>query len=351
MDKLLTVVVPIYKVEKYINKCLDSLVLSENQMKLLEGICVNDGTQDNSAIMAKEYEKRYPDTFIVIDKENGGHGSAWNKGVELATGKYLRFLDSDDWLTNLSSFLEELQNYDVDIIITDLLRVNEKTGNESLTSYSSSITPCTINLINEFDWKKVDNINLYGSNITNFHSSTYKTELIKKHHPVFLERIFYDDEILHVLPYCCAKTFVYLNMPLYNYLIGRDGQTIDPKVRAKNVGFKVKVHQYQVRFYKEHLPQVEMINKRVQRILNERISVTFRWMAKLPRKESIFQMNEFYSWLKVHYPEFKGNRGFSLYKVSPILYRLVSNHGLESMKSVYDLLPAKIKLKTHKIVE
>ena len=83
-NKLLSVVVPVYKVEKYINKCLDSLIISDEQMNLLEVIVVNDGTPDNSAIMAKEYERKYPNTFRVIDKENGGHGSAWNRGVQEA---------------------------------------------------------------------------------------------------------------------------------------------------------------------------------------------------------------------------------------------------------------------------
>ena len=77
----MTVVVPVYKVEKYINKCLDSLIVPDEQMKKLEVICVNDGTPDNSAIMAKEYVKRYPDTFQVIDKENGGHGSVKPFGI------------------------------------------------------------------------------------------------------------------------------------------------------------------------------------------------------------------------------------------------------------------------------
>ena len=100
MEKLLTVVVPVYKVEKYINKCLDSLVVPDKQMERLEVLAVNDGTPDNSALMAKEYEKKYPQTFKVIDKENGGHGSAWNRGVAEATGKYIKFLDSDDWFDN-----------------------------------------------------------------------------------------------------------------------------------------------------------------------------------------------------------------------------------------------------------
>lgn len=63
MQKTLTIVVPVYKVEQYINKCLESLVVSEEQMTQLEVLVVNDGTPDNSAIMAKEFEKKYPQFF------------------------------------------------------------------------------------------------------------------------------------------------------------------------------------------------------------------------------------------------------------------------------------------------
>ena len=94
--KLLTIVIPVYKVEKYIRQCLDSIIVPLDQMEKLEVIIVNDGTPDNSAVIAHEYADRYPDTIKVIDKENGGHGSAWNVGLESATGKYIRFLDSDD---------------------------------------------------------------------------------------------------------------------------------------------------------------------------------------------------------------------------------------------------------------
>ena len=71
-NKLLTIVVPVYKVEPYINKCLDSCVLADEKlMSQLEVIIVNDGTPDNSAEMSREYVKNYPQTFRQIDKENG----------------------------------------------------------------------------------------------------------------------------------------------------------------------------------------------------------------------------------------------------------------------------------------
>ena len=126
--KLLTIVIPVYKVEKYIRQCLDSVIVPQDQKELLEVIVVNDGSPDNSAAIAREYEEKYPDIIKVIDKENGGHGSAWNVGLRLASGKYIRFLDSDDWLVNLSEFLSILESVDADMVITHLNKYQEETG-------------------------------------------------------------------------------------------------------------------------------------------------------------------------------------------------------------------------------
>jgi glycosyltransferase involved in cell wall biosynthesis len=83
MDKLLSIVIPVYNVEKYIVRCLDSLLVPHEQFKLLDIVIINDGTPDDSAIIAKEYEKKFPEIIRVIDQENRGHGGAWNHGTEL----------------------------------------------------------------------------------------------------------------------------------------------------------------------------------------------------------------------------------------------------------------------------
>ena len=77
MNKLLSIVIPVYKVEKFIDKCISSLIVpDEKQLELLDIVVINDGTPDNSAVLAKEWEKKYPDIIRVIDQENRGHGGA-----------------------------------------------------------------------------------------------------------------------------------------------------------------------------------------------------------------------------------------------------------------------------------
>ena len=116
----ISVIVPVYNVEKYIGKCLDSLV--NQTLEDIEIIIVNDGSPDNSQKIINKYVKKYPKKIKSFIKENGGQGSARNYGLKYAKGEYISFVDSDDWLD--TSTLEEMYNkaYEdkSDIVICDM---------------------------------------------------------------------------------------------------------------------------------------------------------------------------------------------------------------------------------------
>lgn len=313
MQKLLTIVVPVYKVEKYIIKCLDSLILPESQMEKLEVIVVNDGTPDNSAIMAKNYEKRYPNTFHVIDKENGGHGSAWNKGVVLATGKYLRFLDSDDWLTNLSDHLFFLENQDSDIIFTDMNEYNESTGITSLIN-TRIMKKSEETKISEYDW-------LYHGidpKIFDFWFCTYKTSIFKIIHPLFLEKQFYDDSILFVAPAIMANTFIYQPLVVYNYLVGRIGQTISLESKKAHASDYIKVCKSMIDFAFKHPYNDGFKKSFIDYRLNLYVRNTFLWINLMPKKDLQHAMNNlWYPYVLEYFPAYKESKPIKLYKCLP----------------------------------
>lgn len=245
MQKLLTIVVPVYKVEAYINKCLDSLLLSPDKMQQLEVIIVNDGTPDNSAELSREYVKRYPETFRQIDKENGGHGSAWNVGLKEATGKYLRFLDSDDWLTNLSEFLDKLSSCDADVVITRLNRYYEARDLSEVSQCPKTVD--SVMPISCIGFEEFAECNL----VCNFWFSTYKTAVLKPLHPLFLEGISYDDSILYIVPLLFAKNYIAYDLVLYNYLLERPGQSMDLEIQRKKIPDRLKVLRQMSSFLNE----------------------------------------------------------------------------------------------------
>jgi len=253
MQKLLTIVVPVYKVEPYINKCLDSCliyktneqgekVLDEDLMNQLEVVIVNDGTPDNSAEMSREYVKRFPNTFRQIDKENGGHGSAWNVGLKEATGKYLRFLDSDDWLTNLDLLLEKLSATDADVVVTAMNSCDEQSGETVTMSLAKTVGV-------EMPVKSEE----FGGNMSNFWCATYKTSLLKPLYPLFLEGVSYDDSILYIVPHLCADTYIAFDFVVYNYLVGRDGQSMSVAVQTRKIPDRFRNYQHLRSFAQKHI--------------------------------------------------------------------------------------------------
>ena len=280
MEKILTIIIPVYNVEKYIRQCLDSIILDEEQMKWLEVIVVNDGTPDQSSVIAHEYEKRYPQAIKVIDKENGGHGSAWNIGLKNANGKYIRFLDSDDWLSNLSSFIEKLKSHDEDLIFTHLTRFNEQSKSSSVTTiqnikynkpYSTS----------SFSYIETDNhYVMYG-----FWHCTYKRDIFKGEQPLFVERVFYDDAILFMAPYILGKSMVFFDIVLYNYRIGQSGQSVNVNVERKHAQDYIKVSKGLIEFANRHENLNRVQAKQRNTFLNKFMKNRFSLFSLLPYQE------------------------------------------------------------------
>ena len=121
----ISVVVPVYNTEKYLKRCVDSIL--NQKMKDYELIIVNDGSQDNSEEIIKKYEQQYSNIIKYYKKENGGLSDARNYGVAKATGKYICFIDSDDYIAeDLFEKLEKYIEQDVDLIKYKCIRVNEQ---------------------------------------------------------------------------------------------------------------------------------------------------------------------------------------------------------------------------------
>jgi len=231
MNKLLSIVIPVYKVEKYIDKCISSLIVpDEKQLQLLDIVVINDGTPDNSAVLAKEWEKKYPDIIRVIDQENRGHGGAWNHGTDLAVGKYLFYLDSDDWFETceLSKLIDFLGPCDADMVMLDSKKYYAEKDVYEDTNRHAEFEEGRIYDADKFDWLGTG----HGYNMTYAHDTVYRTKMMQQYLPLFCEHVMYDDVSLQGIPIAIAKDFVYVKLNVYRYYIGRPGQSFDPKVRA-----------------------------------------------------------------------------------------------------------------------
>ena len=230
MDKILTVVVPTYNMEKYLRKCLDSLIIDNQELfSTLEVLVVIDGAKDLSSVIAHDYQDKYPNVFRVIDKENGGHGSCCNVGLREAHGKYIHFLDSDDWFDeNFSTFLEKISKMDVDVILTK--RVSEYVEVGISKVHQHNVEYDKLYNIEDFDYTKIDHT------LFSIHESTYSVEMMRTNKIVFMEHCSYDDIIYRVAPFPSIKKFYMMDIVLYHYLLGRPGQSMAPEIYRKKLG-------------------------------------------------------------------------------------------------------------------
>ena len=300
-SKLLTVVVPVYKVEPYIHKCLDSLILPNPLMERLEVLAVDDGTPDRSAEMAEEYVKKYPGTFRIIHKENGGHGSAWNRGLAEATGKYIRFLDSDDWYStgDFGRLMEKLQQMDVDVVISNYNRYFVQ-RDEFEPMRGVALEEGIIYNADDMDWTK------QPWEVTYFWRCTYRTAMLQAEQPLFLERVFYDDTKLFFASAMLARSVCYLDLTIYNYLLGREGQTMTAENQKKHYLNKYTVQKDIFDFYLSHPVTGEARNRFLNKQINFWLFDQFYQLSRFPYRERKRLLKEW----RAYYHRLAGKTGF-----------------------------------------
>ncbi|MCR5079103.1 MAG: glycosyltransferase [Bacilli bacterium] len=222
--KLLTITVPCYNSAAYMNKCIDKML--EVDHNDIEIIIVNDGSKDETLLIAKKYEEQYPDVVRVIDKENGGHGSGVNAGIANATGVYFRVCDSDDYLEpeSLKKLLAVMkkaveENNEPDVIFTNYVYDHAYDNTYRTNSLSRIMPKDRIFTWDEMKAWKVDEYTL-------MHSINYKTSIIRESKMVLPEHCFYVDEIYCYTPLFYCKKLYYMEIPLYWYFIGRPDQSV-----------------------------------------------------------------------------------------------------------------------------
>lgn len=209
MDKI-SVIVPAYNAEKTVGKCLESLVNQTHEN--MEIIVIDDGSKDNTLKIMKDYQKKYPDKVVVISRENKGIGYTRNEGMKVATGKYLGFVDSDDYVEveMYEHLYKALNKNKADAVVCDYYQFDEtkKLEKKVLDFKATSILeyPNLINEINTSPWNKL-----------------YKKELFNG--VQYPETLKYEDLSAVLLALLNAKKICKLNEPLYDYYINMNGES------------------------------------------------------------------------------------------------------------------------------
>ena len=266
MNKLLTVSIAAYNVQAYLENCLNSLLIPS--MEKLEVLIENDGSKDNTAQIAKFYEEKYPGVFRLVNKENGGYGSTINNSIRLATGKYFKQLDGDDWYdtAHLEALICALETVDADCLFTPFMEVYEEDGTQILrgkTDLSNDVYPLEQVICKEW--------------FLQMHGLAFRTDLLREHGVQILEHCFYTDQEYVIYPLLYANTVFVFDQHIYCYRLGRDGQSVSIEGWRKHCA----EHDRVIRQLLTKYDQLQDCNPTVAHMLTQRLLGLIHWQYKL----------------------------------------------------------------------
>ncbi len=299
--KKVSIIVPVYNVEKYIDKCLNSLV--NQTLKDIEVIVVNDGSPDNSEKIINKYVSKYPEIVKYYTKENGGQGSARNLGFLKSTGEYIGYVDSDDYidLNMYEKLYNKAKNEDLDIVICENYVVFENSDK----------------IITEPNYFTLDdnrNNAFFGK--LGVCNKIYKREIIDN--VIFRSKVWYEDLDFTVNLLSKAKKIGYVNEPLYYYLY-RQGSTMNNSNIVKNLEILDAFDQ--IKSNKKDRELIELLA--IDNIYIAAIVRVINADANKKLKKDI--INKMIKYMKENFKEFKNNKYIkNLPKNRRIIYHLVN---------------------------
>ena len=282
----ISIIVPIYNAEKFLVECIESLL---NQTKQeLEFILVNDGSTDQT----EEIIKKNKDKKIKYFKnKNQGIGKTRNFGIDKATGKYIMFVDSDDFLEKdaCEKLYKKMEQERADVVVCNFYKLEDGNREEVKIQPFSSTTleeqPQLLLEINLAPWNKL-----------------YRTELLKKHHIRFVETLKYEDAPFVVEALDKARKISYLDQPLNYYVIHQNSETTVRDMRVFDI---IKIVDQIRTYFQGRENFVKIINMLTVRILT---NYTIQQRMQQDKKIGNQFIEDAFSYLKKEVPDYKNNK-------------------------------------------
>ena len=250
--KILSIAIPCYNSEAYMEKCIESLLVGGEDVEIL---VVNDGSSDRTAEIADAYAEKYPTIVKAIHQENGGHGEAVNAGIRNATGLYFKVVDSDDWVNEeayhqILKTLEELIRgpKTVDLLISNFVYEKQGADRKKVMQYRHCLP------VNEiFEWNSV---HMSRGKYLLMHSMIYRTKLLYECGLELPKHTFYVDNLFAFEPLPYVKNMYYLDVNFYRYFIGRSDQSVNEKVMTGRIDQQIKVNQIMTDYFVEKKSEI-----------------------------------------------------------------------------------------------
>ena len=239
--KVLTISIASYNIEKFVEETLSSFIIPEIMVDL-EVIAVNDGSKDKTSELANTFVKMYPDTFVVLDKENGGYGSTINASSKIARGKYFKTIDGDDWVDRdaMIALIEYLKTTNDDIVVTNYCRVNDKTKKKVPTVFECA------ELRKSMPFEKG-----YTGQLLFMQGITIKTSILQAINLNITEHCFYTDIEYILTPVPAIQTISFLDEFVYMYRVAVNEQSMSVAGKRKHIDEQLKILTKMLNYYND----------------------------------------------------------------------------------------------------
>ncbi|MDR0515362.1 MAG: glycosyltransferase [Coriobacteriaceae bacterium] len=303
MPKALSIAIPCYNVEAYLEKGLSHYCIAGLEDSC-EVIIVNDGSHDGTSAIANRFVAKNPRLFRLVEKPNGGHGSAINAGLAQAQGRYFRVIDGDDWVegTALADLVERLQGLDCDLVVderTEVEKVSGKATHYPIPGYVPTNKVCAFD-----DVCTRDDV---GSFIT-IHSLVAKTAFLLNQGLQLLEHAFYVDYEYILKATAPARDVMFLRIPVYQYLVGNSAQSVSDANYVRRWDDHTRVTHEVLRFCEALAadPGVSDTRKayaqhKANLLINTHYNISL--IFDQDRKRGLARAKEFRAFLKKHHPD------------------------------------------------
>ena len=244
--KRLSIAIPCYNSEAYMEKCVESLLVGGEEVEIL---IVNDGSKDRTAEIADAYAKKYPTIIKAVHQENGGHGEAVNAGLRNATGLYFKVVDSDDWVDK-EAYLKILKTLEdllrgpvtVDLLISNFVYEKQGAVRKKVMQYRKCLPVEQV-----FGWSEMKH--MPKGKYLLMHSMIYRTQMLHECGLELPKHTFYVDNLFAFEPLPFVKNMYYVDVNFYRYFIGRDDQSVNEKVMIGRIDQQIRVNKRMVDVY------------------------------------------------------------------------------------------------------
>lgn len=318
-DPILTIAMPCYNVERYLKRGLDSLNDSRFKSRL-EVLIIDDGSTDTTSQIASSYASVNPEIFKLIQKSNGGHGSAINTGIEHASGQYFRIVDGDDWVStdDLTALLDVLDSSRADLVIDRRADVDMGSMQETQIEFIDKVQ---LDISIPFE-SVIDDMEILD--LITIHNTSVRTSLLRDNEVALLEKTFYVDYEYIAKVLLCASTIEFVDLSTYRYLIGNSEQSVADDNYVRRFDDHTRVTEELLRLFSSEEddltdPQKEFLRHRIDLIINTHIKIAL--IFDKDRKRGSSRGKHFMDHLSDSYPDF-AKRAKRRYSQSRVLHFL-----------------------------